>query len=143
MVLATRPRLGAEGDAPLTLAQARDKVGDAIYFGQLAAQHAPPGSPIFQAIDDAQEAKDWIEGQIPFFSLGGGPALPNVTAKVEAIVSEVYDAAAQIQDTTSVDLTTGYTVPAAPIPWALLGVGAVALGGAAWLAFGRKRRAAA
>jgi hypothetical protein len=125
----------------MTLAQARDKVGDALYFGQLAAQNAQAGAPIFQAIADAQEAKDWIEGQIPFYSLGGGPALPNVTAKVDAIVSEVYDAAAQIQD--NGEQTTGYTVPAAPVPWGLLAVGGVALAGAGWLVFARKRRAAA
>lgn len=121
------------------MAQARDKVGDAIYFAQLAAQHAPPGHAIFGAITNAEEVKDWIDGQIPFYSLDGGPALPRVTAKVDEIVSQVYDAAAQIQDTG--DAVTTYAPAPASVPWGLLGAGAVALAGAVLL-FTRKRRAA-
>ena len=89
MVLATRRRLGAEGDPPLTLAQAESKIDDAIYFAQLAAQHAAPGSAIFQAITDAQAGKKMVHSYIPFFSLGGDPASPGVIARVDAIVSEV------------------------------------------------------
>lgn len=139
MVLEGRPRLGADGDGALTMAQAGAKVDDAIYLGELAAQHAPSGHPIFAAIADAKEAKDWIDEQIPFFSGGGSPALPTVTAKVDGIVSEVYDAMAQIQDPG--EGVTLYNPPTSPIPWAWLGAGAVALAGSAFL-LTRKRRAA-
>lgn len=123
----------------MTMAQASAKVDDAIYFAKLAAQNAPAGHPIFAAIDDANEVKDWIDSQIPFYSLGGGPALPRVTAKVDEIVSEVYDAAAQIRDTG--EAVTTYAPAPASVPWGLLGAGGVALAGAVLL-FTRKRRRA-
>lgn len=141
MVLRSRPRLGADSAPPLTLAQARDKVGDAIDFAELAAQNAQPGDPIFGAIANAKQVKASIEDRIPFWSLGGDPAPAAVVDQASATESAIFDAAAQIRS--DPDTPTVYAAPKAAIPWGLLAVGAVGLGGAAWLTFGRKRRAAA
>jgi hypothetical protein len=122
-------QLGASSDEPMTLRAAAARVQDAIDYAELAAQAAPPGHAIFAALDDAREAKDWINDQIPWFA-GDGPALPTVSAKVADIVSAVYDAAATLR--TYADVPTAYdTNPPFPI-WPLLAAGAAALAGFYW-----------
>jgi hypothetical protein len=116
--------LGSEAQA-LTLRQAADQVQMAIDFGTIAAQQAPAGHPIFVALEDAEEAKQWIADKIPWFS-SDGPALPTVSAKVDQVVGAVYDAAATLRtpDTTP----TSYTAPSSP-PWAWIGAGLAAAAG--------------
>ncbi|HZE50660.1 MAG TPA: hypothetical protein VE074_13915 [Jatrophihabitantaceae bacterium] len=116
--------LGADGEA-LTLRQAGDQVQMAIDFGTIAAQQAPAGHPIYAALDDAREAKAWIEDKIPWFS-ADGPALPTVSARVDQAVAAVYDAAATLR--TPSDVPTTYAAPSSP-PWAWIGAGLAALAG--------------
>lgn len=116
--------LGAEAPA-LTLRQAATQVEMAIDFGTIAAQQAPAGHPIFLALEEAQETKEWISEKIPWFS-ADGPALPTVTAKVDQVIGAVYDAAATLR--TPADVPTSYTAPSTPI-WAWVGAGLAAVGG--------------
>jgi hypothetical protein len=122
-------RMGADAGA-LTLRQAAAQVQDAIDFGSIAAQQAPAGHAIFAALEDAKEAKDWIDGQIPWFQ-DDGPALPTVSAKVNDIVSEVYDAAATLR--TPSDVPTTYQAPAPAPPWPWIAAGLAALAGTYYL----------
>jgi hypothetical protein len=117
--------LGSEVQA-LTLRQAADQVQMAIDFGTIAAQQAPAGHPIFLALEDAQEAKEWIDDKIPWFS-ADGPALPTVSAKVDQVVGAVYDAAATLRTPDSAP--TMFTAPTPP-PWSWIGAGLAAAVGA-------------
>jgi hypothetical protein len=108
----------------MTLAQAAAQVQSAIDFGTIAAQQAATGDPIFAALSDAQEALTWINAQIPMFQ-DDGPALPNVSAKVNQVVGAVYDAAANLR--TSSDVPTLFTpAPSTTWAWALGGIAALA-----------------
>lgn len=121
-------QLGAASE-PMTLRAAAAKVQDAIDYAELAAQAAPAGHAIFQALEDAREAKEWIDDQIPWFA-GDGPALPTVSATVSRVVDAVYDAAATLR--TYADVPTAYdTHPPFPI-WPLLAAGAAAIAGFYW-----------
>lgn len=127
--------LGDASSGAMTLKQAAAQVQDAIDFGTIAAQQAPAGHPIFAAIADAQEALGWINDQIPMFS-DDGPALPTVSARLDQVVSAIYDAAATLR--TSSDVPTSFTpAPSTAWAWALGGIAGLA---GIWFVFGSGRR---
>jgi hypothetical protein len=115
----------ATAGGALTLQQAAAQVQDALDFGTLAAQQAPAGHPIYDAIDNARDALDWINEQIPMFK-DDGPALPNVTNTVNQVVSGIYDAAATLR--TSSDVPTTFQQPNSP-PWAWIAAGLATIAG--------------
>lgn len=128
--------------APLTLREAAAQVADAIEFGALAAQQAPAGHAIFAALDGAREAAAWIDGQIPFWSSGDSPALPNVSARVSDVVAAVYDAAAGLRNDPAAALAPAvFAPPTVAVPWpALAGFGLAAIGAVyLWRRKGRRR----
>jgi hypothetical protein len=120
----------ATAGGALNLKQAAAKVQDAIDFGSIAAQQAPAGHPIYDALDNARDALSWINGQIPMFS-DDGPALPRVTDTVNQAVSGIYDAAATLR--TSSDVPTTFSAPSSVPLWAWIGAGVATIGGAYYL----------
>lgn len=121
--------------AALTLKQAAAQVQDAIDFGTIAAQQAPAGHAIFAALDNARDALDWINEQIPMFQ-DDGPALPRVTNTVNQVVSGLYDAAATLR--TSSDVATTFQAPSSA-PWWAWAAAAFATIGGSWYLFRRRR----
>jgi hypothetical protein len=111
----------------MTLRDASDQVAAAIEFGQLAAQQAPPCHPIFAALADAVDAKTWIDGQIPWWSSGDSPPLPNVTARVNAVIAAIYSAAADLKVDPNQPLPVTTFPSVASMPWAWVGAGALAI----------------
>lgn len=114
----------------LTLKQAAAEVQDAIDFGTIAAQQAPAGHPIYDALDNARDALDWINEQIPMFK-DDGPALPRVTDTVNQVVSGIYDAAATLR--TSSDVPTSFQQPSSAPTWAWVAAGLTAIAGSYYL----------
>lgn len=138
--------LGAAADPPerLTLGQAADRLQDAIDYGKLAAQSAPPGHAIFAAVGRAEDARDQLREMIPWFSSGGptiGPDMPKVWQPYQAAIDGIYAATATIRTDPARPLPrTNWAsiVPSGlPWPWLALAGGVVALTAAL---FHRRRR---
>lgn len=111
----------------LTLRQAAERVSEAIAFGEIAAQNAPVGHAIHAALEDGREAKAWIEDKIPWFE-NDSPALPTVSARMQAAVSAIYDAAASIRTEGELPMTV-YSKAGPSIPWGLVAAGGLGLVG--------------
>jgi hypothetical protein len=109
--------------ATLTATSAIASVISAIEFGEIAAQHAPGGHPLFTAIENARETVAWLEdnaGIIPVIADG-----TNVHAKVDQAIEEINAAAATLRNDPDQPLpaTIWPQVQTLPWPWIAAGVG--------------------
>lgn len=121
------------------VADAERQLQAAIELGELTAQHAPAGHPIFDAIGNAQEVLAFLQDEEDLV----GPALVPGTrtyAQVQGAIDGVYAAAGEVRNEPDKPLLpTFFSLPKISIPWFEIaaGGGALALG---FFLFQRHRR---
>lgn len=119
-------------------ADAERQLQAAIDLGDLTAQHAPEGHPIFAALERARADLEQLqddEGMV-------GPALVPGTRtwnELSAAIDGVFDASADVRNDPTQPLPrTLFSLPTSATPWLELGfAGAALLAG--WWAFKRSR----
>ncbi len=115
-------------------------VQSAIDFGELVSQKAPAGAPIFDAVTRARGELNYVESQIPWWSITGGDATPEIVDGTQRAVDDVYDAAAQVRTDPDQPLAkTTYAKPTA-LPWGWIGAGAVVVISLAVYLHGKRSR---
>ena len=124
-----------------SVADAERQLQDAIDLGQLTAQHAPDGDPIFAALERAQADLSSIQDDEAVIL----PALVPGTRTYQEIsdaIDGITAAAANVRNAPDQPLQpTTFPVAVQSIPWVPLGLGLAALG-LGWYLFGKKERRA-
>jgi hypothetical protein len=136
------PSMGAGPAGPMTMAQARDRVADAIELGELVAQRAPEGHPLFQVLEDAREVRDALDEHVPWYSDTGPLVAPGTRTydNVERTVEAINAAIATVRNDPDQPLSrTLYVAPG--VPWPALAVGAAGVVGLVALFWPRRKRA--
>lgn len=118
---------------------AERQLQQAIELGELTAQHAPAGHPIFGALERAGLALEYLQDEDnahgPTLAAGSEPY--NI---VDGAIDGIYAAAAEVRNAPDLPLPrTLFALPATSIPWAAIGAGAAALG-VGWYLFRRQSR---
>ncbi len=127
------------GDASVTVGDLIHQVETAIEFGEIEQQHAPGGSPIFEAVSDAVELRGWLIDNSGLMASGVGS---HVAAKVDQVIGAIYDAAAGIRNdpTAPPPATIWPQLRALPWPWIAAGTGGLLLVAVLFQQRGGRRR---
>lgn len=124
---------------PTDAAGAARQLQDAIELGQITAQHAPAGHPIFAALSDARDALAFVQSD-DSVGFGWDPAFfPG--SRISDAIDGVYAAASSVRNAPGAPLPkTLWTLPGLEAPWVPIAAagGVLALG--YYLFRGRKRR---
>lgn len=127
--------MGLTGSTDAT--DAERQLQAAIDLGQLTAQHAPEGHPIFAALDRANADLASVQDE----EAAIGPALvpgSRTYSEISNAIDGIYDAAADVRNVPDVPLPhTLFTLPQTGIPWVPIGLagGVLAVG---WWLFKRR-----
>jgi hypothetical protein len=117
---------------PTDAADAERQLQAAIDLGQLTAQHAPDGHPIFAALERAQADLESVQDE----EAAIGPALVPGTrtyTEIDQAIDGVFQASADVRNDPDLPLPpTLFAVPKVATPWAMLAAGALALGFGWW-----------
>jgi hypothetical protein len=109
------------------VADAEQQLAAAIDLGQLTAQHAPAGHPIFAAISRAEEDLAQVQDEESAI----GPALvpgSRTYTEISDAIDGITAAAADVRNDPNAPLPpTLWSLPAAVVPWLPLGAGVAAL----------------
>jgi hypothetical protein len=110
----------------VSVADLAARVQAAIEVGEITAQHAPGGHPLFDALADGREVLAWLNDSAAFLE---GGVTPGVLAYAQDAVNRIYDAAATVR--TDPDLPPPATIwpeaKALPWPWIAAGAGGLLL----------------
>jgi hypothetical protein len=130
-------RVGLTGSTDA--ADAERQLQAAIDLGQLTAQHAPAGHPIFAAIDRAQQDLAQVQEDEAVI----GPVLVPGTrtySEISDAIDGITAAAADVRnDPTSPLPPTLWSLPAAVVPWLPIGAAGALLALGWWLFRGSPR----
>lgn len=115
-----------------SIRDAADSVQSAIDFGELAAQRAPGGHPIFDALTRARSELADLEAAIPWYSTTGGDVPAYAERAAQRAVDDIFAAAADIRTDPDAPLARTTYQKEKPFPWAwvLAGVGVTVLAAA-------------
>lgn len=106
----------------LSADDAAQQLADAVDFGQIAAQHAPAGDPIFAAIDDAQETREFVAEYSDTIGTVLTPG-SRTYARIDEAIDAIYSAAAELRNDPAAPLPrTLWTLPVPAAPWQWIGV---------------------
>jgi hypothetical protein len=123
---------------PTDAADAERQLQAAIDLGDLTAQHAPAGHPIYAALDRARSDLESVQDE----EAAIGPALIPGTrtyTEISDAIDGIYQASADVRNDPAAELPrTLFSTPKADIPWLEIAAGGGALLLGWWLFKGKR-----
>lgn len=104
-----------------TAAELVDQVDGAIEVAELTAQHAPGGHPVFAALENAREVRDWLNDNGALMASGIGT---NVRTYVQGALDRLYEAAGDVRNDPSAPPPLAIWPQARSLPWPWIAAGA-------------------
>jgi hypothetical protein len=113
----------------LTAAAALAQLEGEIAFGEIAAQHAPGGHPLFAALDNARELQGYIQDNAAVIPPSGLPDTSRLALQVAQAIEAIDAAAATLRNDPDQPLpkTIWPQLPDLPWPWITAGLAGVVL----------------
>lgn len=96
----------------------------AIEVGELVAQRAPYGHPIFAALERGREVLAWLENEAVFMQSGVGPRVQQLAQQA---IDGIYDANVTVRNDPNQPLSATIWPKVKALPWPWIGAGAAAL----------------